>query len=194
MNKFWLMVGVVAFAAASAQAQTGSAVVSTAPGMAGGAQVVEVHATIKAIDHKTRQVTMVGEGGREVVVTAGPEVKNFAHMKVGDHVTARYTEALTLELHKGSTAPVARSEHESAMSAKPGEKPAAVSGRKVTIMAEVMAVDPENHTVTLRGPKRTVTLPVQDPEQLKMMAKGDRVQATYVEAVAIAVTPDKPAK
>ena len=195
MNRMWLLAGIVGFAVVTAaNAQTGVAVVGKGPGVVGGANVVEVAATIKAINHKTREVTLVGSQGREIVVTAGPEVKNFAKMKVGDHVTAQYTEALTLELHKGSTAAVARTEQAGAMGAKPGEQPAGAMGRKVTITAEVMAVDPEQHTVTLRGPKRTVVLPVQDPEQLKLIAKGDRVQATYVEAVAIAVTPANPAK
>jgi hypothetical protein len=34
-------------------------------------------------------------------VTAGPDVKNFAKMKVGDQVNIEYLEALTLELKKG---------------------------------------------------------------------------------------------
>jgi hypothetical protein len=194
----WLLAGIVGFAiVTSAAAQTGVTVAGKGPGVVAGANIVEVAATIKAINHKTREVTLVGPEGRELVVTAGPEVKNFAKMKVGDHVTAQYTEALTLELHKGSTAAVGRTEQAGAMGAKPGEQPAGAVGRKVTITAEVMAVDPDQHTVTLRGPKRTVVLPVQDPEQLKLIAKGDRVQATYVEAVAIAVTPaksEKPAK
>jgi hypothetical protein len=32
---------------------------------------------------------------------------------------------------------------------------------------------------------------VADPEQFKLIAKGDQVQATYTEAVAIAVRPMK---
>jgi len=43
--------------------------------------------------------------------------------------------------------------------------------------------------VTLKGPQRTVELKVRDPEQFKLIKKGDQVQATYTEAVAIAVTP-----
>ena len=60
------------------------------------------------------------------------------------------------------------------------------------IVAEVMAVDADKHTVTLRGPHRTVELAVMDPGQLKLIAKGDRVQATFTEAVAIAVTRRTP--
>jgi len=87
MNRLWLLAGIVGFAVVTAaNAQTGVAVVGKGPGVVGGANVVEVAATIKAINHKTREVTLVGSQGREIVVTAGPEVKNFAKMKVGDHV------------------------------------------------------------------------------------------------------------
>jgi hypothetical protein len=47
--------------------------------------------------------------------------------------------------------------------------------------------------VTLKGPQRTVELKVRDPEQFKLVKKGDQVQATYTEAVAIAVMPAAPA-
>ncbi len=30
---------------------------------------------------------------------------------------------------------------------------------------------------------------IQDPEQFKRIAKGDQVEATYTQALAIAVTP-----
>jgi len=179
----------LAIATAAAQAQTGTAVVGKGPGVVGGAQVINAAATITGINKSTREVTLKGPQGNEFVVQAGPEVKNFAQMHVGDKVDVEYTEALTLELKKGSTAVVSRTEQAGTVAAKPGERPAGVTGRQVTIVAEVMAVDADKHTVTLRGPKRTVELPVQDPEQLKLIAKGDRVQATYTEAVAIAVTP-----
>jgi hypothetical protein len=39
-------------------------------------------------------------------------------------------------------------------------------------------------------------LKIRDPEQLKLIDKGDQVEATYTEAVALAVTtvPRSPAK
>ena len=43
-------------------------------------------ATITAIDKATRDVTLKGPQGNEMTVTAGPEVKNFEKLKVGDQV------------------------------------------------------------------------------------------------------------
>ena len=193
MRMFLAVVGFgVAVAGASlASAQTGATIVGKGPGVAGAAQTVKVTATITAIDAATRAVTLKGPQGKEITITAGPEVKNFAQMKVGDQVNAEYVEALTLELKKGSTALVGRTDQAAAGAAKPGERPAGLVGRQVTITAEVVGVDPATQTVTLRGPQRTVELKVPDPAQFKLVAKGDRVEATYTEAVAIAVEPSK---
>jgi hypothetical protein len=186
-------IGFVVLAALTvpAAAQTGAAVVTREPGKVGVAETVKLTATIVAIDAATRAVALKGPQGNELAVTAGPEVKNFAQMKVGDLINVEYVEALTLELKKGSAAPVARTEQAGAAGAKPGARPAGMAGRQVTIMAEVVGLDPAKQVVTLRGPQRTVELKVKDPAQFKLVAKGDRVEATYTEALAIAVTPAK---
>jgi len=186
-----LCFAVVSAVAVSANAQTGAAVVAKGPGVAGVAETVEVTATITSINAVTRAVTLKRPQGSEMTITAGPEVTNFAQMKVGDQVKVKYVEALTLELKKGSTAPVARTDTAAAGKAKPGERPAGAVGRQVTVVAKVVALDPARQTVTLRGPQRTVELKVADPEQFKRVAMGDRVEATYTEAVAIAVEPAK---
>ena len=178
-----------ALAASPAVAQTGAVVTGKAPGAAAIAQTVKATATITAIDAATRAVTLKGPKGNEMVVTAGPEVKNFAQLKVGDRIDLTYAEALTLELKKGGGKPVAMTVKEGAARAKPGEAPAGIVGRQVTVVGDVLAVDAATSTVTVRGPQRTVELKVQDPAQLKLIAKGDQIEATFTEAVAIAATP-----
>ncbi len=172
-----------------AAAQTGNVIAAKGPGAVGVAQTVDVTATITAIDAASRAITVKGPQGKEVTVTAGPEVKNFAQLKVGDKVDLTYAEALTLELKKGGGKPVAITMKEGAVGAKPGEKPAGVVGRQVTVVGDVIAVDTAAKLVTVRGPQRTIDLKVQDPEQLKLIAKGDQIEATFTEALAIAVRP-----
>ena len=192
MQKLLIGLGLAAFAfVGAAIAQTGGVVVGSAPGKAGAAQTVQVTATIAAIDKATRDVTLKGPQGNEIVVTAGPEVKNFDNMKVGDQVNAQYVEALTLELKKGGGMTVGRSDQGGVKEAKPGQKPGGVAGRQVTIVADVIDVNPAKQSVTLRGPKRTVEVVVPDPAQFKLIAKGDQVEATYTQALAIAVEPAK---
>ena len=191
MRMFSIVIAIViASAVASpAVAQTGGVVAETAPGKAGVAQTVKITATITAIDKATRDVTLNGPQGNEVVVTAGPDVKNFDQMKVGDQVNAQYVEALTLELKKGGGMTVARSDQGGVLEAKPGQMPGGVAGRQVTIVADVVDVNPAKQSITLRGPKRTVEVVVPDPAQFKLVAKGDQVEATYTQALAIVVEP-----
>ena len=67
--------------------------------------------------------------------------------------------------------------------------------RQVTLVAEVTAVDPAKSTITLKGPKgKEVTLNVQNPDQFKVVKKGDQVEVTYTEALALSVeSAPKPA-
>ena len=189
LKQFLVGSTIAAALALPVMAQTGAAVVEKGPGVATAAQTVKLTAAIVAIDAATRSITLKGPQGKEVTVTAGPEVKNFAQMKVGDQVNVAYIEALTLELKKGGGKAIARTEQAGMAGAKPGERPAGLVGRQVTIVADVVDLNAAAQTVTLRGPQRTVELKVRDPEQFKLVAKGDQVEASYTEAVAIEVTP-----
>jgi hypothetical protein len=186
-------IAVTSALALPAAAQTTSVTAASAPGKGAIAETVKVQATITAIDKKTRDVKLKGAKGDEITVTAGPEVKNFDNMKVGDLVTVEYLRALALELKKGGGLVVQRTEQAGGAAAKPGEKPAGAAGRQVKVVADVVDVDPATQTVKLKGPQRTVDLHIADPEQFKRVAKGDQVEATFTEAVAVAVTPAKDA-
>jgi hypothetical protein len=180
--------------AATALAQptgpTAGAVVASEPGKAVVASAVEISAQVVGIDKAARTVTLKGPKGNVVDVVAGGEVRNFDQIKVGDLVVARYVEALTLELKKTKVAAGDVKVREEAAKAKPGEKPAAAGARQVTVVADVVAVDPVKSTITLKGPKgKEVTLNVQNPEQFKVVKKGDQVEATYTEALALSVEP-----
>jgi len=104
-------------------------------------------------------------------------------------VVVRYLEALTLELKKRGTAKRERTDRDVTERARPGERPAAIDAHEVHVVADVIALDPQTQTVTLRGPTRVVDLRVHDPEQFKLVAVGDQVEATYTEALAISVEP-----
>ena len=188
MNKLVVAFAVgLALIAPSALAQSGTMMTKSAPGKVGVAETTKMTATITAIDKAAREVTLKGPQGNEVTLGVGPEAKNFDNMKVGDVVNVEYVEALTLELKKGGGLPVARTEESAMKGAKAGEKPAGVAGRQVTIVADVIGVDAAKQMVTLKGPQRTVDLKVRDPEQFKLIHKGDQVQATYTQAMALKV-------
>lgn len=168
---------------------TGGAVVASEPGKAVIADTVKVTAQVTAIDKATRKVEMKGPEGRTFSVVAGEEVRNFDQIKVGDMVVLQYIEALTLELRKSGAAK-APTEQTAAVRAKPGEKPAGAVGRQVTATAEVVKVDQKNSIISLKGPEgKVVDLKVRNQDHFKVVKKGDKVDVTYTEALAIAVEP-----
>ena len=176
------------FAAAAQQAPAASAVVATAPGKAVAARTTKASAVIVGLDAANRIITLKTAKGRVFEMLAGPEVKNFDQLKVGQKVNAEYAEALSLELKKGGGGTASASEKTGVAAAQPGQKPGAAAGRQVTVLADVVAVDHKTHLVTLRGPAgNQVDIQVDDPEQLKNIKKGDQVQATYTEAIAVTV-------
>ena len=150
---------------------------------------LEVSATITAIDKATRGITLKGPKGDEVKVVAGPEVRNFDQLKVGDVVQLKFLESLVLELKKGGGLKVEKTEAVGGARAKPGAQPGGVVGRQVTVVGDVIKLDAATQTITVKGPERTVELKARDPEQFKLVAVGDQIQATYTEAMAVAVTP-----
>jgi hypothetical protein len=151
--------------------------------------VSKVTATIVGIDPATRTVTLKAPSGKVVELEVTNEARNFDQLAVGDVVTAQYRESLTLSLVDKKTKP-SHTENETAERAPKGAKPGGELGREVTIIADVVRVDPHAKTVTLRGPKgNMVDLHVEDPERLKRVKKGDQVKAVYTEALAISVEP-----
>ena len=196
MRKLLFSAALVAAASVPAFAQkpeaAGGMATTTTPGKGTVTNMARLTASVEAIDAAARTITLKGPSGKVVTLTAGPEVKNFAQVKVGDRVVVRYAEALTLELKKGGKELRQRSEREGSVAAQPGERPGAAAGRQITVIADVTAVDRKKMVVTLRGPKRTVELKLRDPEQIKLIKVGDQVEATYQEAVAVSVEPAKP--
>ena len=171
------------------QAPVGATVGASEPGKAAMAQTVKASAVVTAIDKATRTVTLKRANGQSFDVAAGDEVRNFDQVKVGDEVVVEYVRALTMELKKGGGTP-SKTESADAVRAKKGEKPGAAAGRQVAIMADVVDVNAKNKTITLKGPKgNVVELDVHNPDQFKVVTKGDQVEVVYTEALAVAVVP-----
>ena len=155
-------------------------------------RVVTLTATVEAIDVAKRLVTLKGPKGNEVTVTVGEHVKNLPQVQVGDQVRVKYYEALAFRLvPPGETTPSA-SATGAAATAQPGQKPAGVGAREVSVTVTVEAIDRKGHTVTFKGPEgNSVTVKAQDPKNLEKVKVGDQVEITYTEALAIAVEKAK---
>ena len=146
-------------------------------------------ATVEAVNKDTREVTLKGADGGKLTFKAGPEVRNFAQIRVGDKVTATYYQELAIFVAPPGEAPSV-SEEKSMERAALGKKPAGSYTRTVNISATVEALDLKTRKVTLRGPKgNVVTLKVGDHvKKLGQVKVGDLVAAEYTETIDIAVT------
>jgi len=167
-------------------------VVDKEKGAAAVADAVELQGTVSAVDKNTRAVTILGASGKVMTVTAGPQIKNFKQIKVGDLVTLRYVTALGLELKKGGGRLRERIESEQSTAARPGDRPSGSVSRTVRVIADVTAVDAAAGTITLQGPQRSVDLAVRDKELLKDIRVGDQIFATYEELTVLAITATPP--
>lgn len=176
-------------APAEKPAVQGAAMMEKQPGQVSAAGVVVVRGTITAINAERREVTIKRPKGDEVVVPAGPEVRNFDQIKVGDQVVLRQAQSVIMDLKKtdGKGGIRERSDRESSGVARPGDKPGIAAMHEVHIVADVTAIDAKAHTVTLRGVHGSRTLQVRDPAVLKNVKKGDQVDVVLVEGEALSV-------
>ncbi|MBK6927483.1 MAG: hypothetical protein IPH15_07985 [Comamonadaceae bacterium] len=184
-----IALSVLAVPALAQQAPTGAVVTANEPGKVAVAETVKASATVSAIDKATRKVSLKAASGKTFEVVAGPEVKNFDQVKVGDQLVVEYVQALTMQVKKGGGLRESTQSSDTAQ-AKPGQKPGAAEAREVTITADVLAVNPKAKTITVQGPNgNVVDLKVKNPEHFKAVKVGDQIEAVYVEAVAISVQP-----
>jgi hypothetical protein len=68
--------------------------------LAAAAETIKVSAKVIAVDQTDRLVGLQMPDGSEVVIVAGPEVRNLAQVKVGDTVNAEYQAAAVISLKK----------------------------------------------------------------------------------------------
>ncbi len=151
-------------------------------------------ATVAKIDAKERWITLKLADGRMIDVQAGPEVKNFAQIKVGDRVSTSQENTVTIDvLPAGQAAPNATSGTATA-TAPLGAKPMAVQVDTTTVSGAVTAIDYDKRLVTLKGPAgNSHTFEVgPGAKRFNEVKKGDVVVMTLKTATTVEVLP--PAK
>ncbi len=184
-----LLAAIAGGVSAQVQSPNGATVVETSPGRGVASTTSVASARVTHVDVAARIVDLELGDGRVFSVVAGSEVRNLGELKPGDVVNVAYIESLVLQLRKSGGAPVTRTETQDLKRAPPGSTPGAVAQNQRTIVADVLAVNASTGDVTLRGPERTVTLRIRDPQQIALIQPGDQVEATFTEAVAVAVDP-----
>jgi len=146
-------------------------------------------AEVTKIDAATRTVTLKNADG-ETSIVAGPEVKNFAEIKVGDRFDVVYELAVAIELVKVKNSGTTSEQVTTSTTTAPqGDKPGMITTNTVTATANVEAIDTAKNIVSLKGPQGNVfKVKVQNPDLMKDIAVNDQVKVVYTEAIAAVVS------
>lgn len=152
-------------------------------------KLVEVTAKVVSIDQKTRMVTLEGSEGNLFTTKVDDDVENLDKVKKGDLVNIQYYESLAWSIIKKDqkVTPV-KETTQITLTAQPGKKPLKLETDKIRLIATIQKIDKKKETVTLKGPDgKEVTIKVREPKNLELVKKGDQVEITYTNSVAVAV-------
>ena len=103
--------------------------------------------TIQAINSTARTLTLRNEKGEEDTFVAGPEVKRFDQLKVGDKIRVTYYESLVFELRKPGDK--ANPNADALAAGRVKERPGAALATQQTRTVTVKAVDPSVPSITV---------------------------------------------
>ena len=145
-------------------------------------------ATITAIDHDSRIVTLKDDKGNYSDVYAGPQVKRFDELKVGDKVTFKYQESVVFQIRKPGEAGMPSGEQPPAIARNATAKPSGSITEQQTANVTVQSVDEKAGAITvLTEDGRSMSFQVKDKGKLKDIKTGDKISITYTTALMISV-------
>jgi len=155
------------------------------------ANTVSAVATIQAIDATSRLITIKDESGVEDTVYAGPEVKRFNELKVGDKIKVTYHESLVLQLRKAGEA-VKGDTSTGGLEKGTGKSPSVGLAKQQTTTVSVVSIDQKTPSITVKtSDGRTLTRKVENRKNLEGVKAGDKIDITYTQAVLAEVVPVK---
>jgi len=153
--------------------------------------MVKTAAEVVEVDQKARMLTLRLDG-RLASIRVGKDVTNLGEVKPGDWLEVTYYEGKQVAiLPPGAAQPGTTTD---VMQGKDAPIPE-VAARQVVKTVVILDVDPFKKTVSFRdaeGRVREMALGGTDLEHyLREVKKGDTVQVSFVEAVALALKPVK---
>lgn len=156
-------------------------------------QKMSASATVEKVDIKKRELSLKDEQGNTFMVEVPESVSRFENIKKGDKVDIDYYESVALSLKKPEKGEKPSASETMISGRAAGNLPGGMMGRKITATAMVTKVDVANNKVSIKAPDGKMdTITVSDPglqSDLGKLKKGDRINATYTEAMAITVSP-----
>ena len=147
-----------------------------------------VKATVEDIDHAKREVTLKDSKGDKHKMKVSEEVKNLDQVKKGDEVAIGYYQSVAIAVHKPGDAPPP-AQAQAVIVAEKGQKPGGLAVQTTQKSATVEDIDYSTREVKLKGSDGNI-VKVKAGDKVKRLEdvkKGDRIVATYTEALAVSV-------
>jgi hypothetical protein len=112
-------------------------------------ETIEAQATVEAVYPESRLLVLNGASGSSVIA-AGPEVKNFDQIKVGDKVKVAYKAAIAAKISNSKEDPKTTVDA-AAYTAPKGSMPAAAVGQTIKTTVQIESVDTSFETSRLHA-------------------------------------------
>jgi hypothetical protein len=148
-----------------------------------------VKATVQAIDHKKREVTLRDAKGDEYNMKISQDVKNLDQVKKGDEIITGYYQSTAISVSKPGEKPAEPAQAQAVIVGEKGQKPGGLAVQTTQKIATVEEIDHSTREIKLKDSDgNTVKIKVGDRVKgLEDVKKGDRIVATYTEALAVSV-------
>jgi len=161
---------------------------SDAPGVI-VAKFYNVKATTEKIDLPNRKVTLRDREGNLHNMKVSDEVRNLDQVKKGDEIVAGYYQSVGISVEKPGETSSPPAAAQAVIRSENGEKPGGLVVQTAQKTATVEEIDYTTREVKLKGSDgNTVKITVGDKvKRLEEVKKGDRIVATYTEALAVSV-------
>ena len=164
--------------------------IAAAQGTVARAGNVSKSATIAAINHTKRIVTLKDAQGNIEDILCGPEITRFNELKVGDVVTFSYHAAVAYQIVKPGEKTAAAAGAD--LVRGQGVKPSGAVTQQLKARVTIESVDAAGASVTVRTSNgHRMTAQVEDKKNLEGLKAGDKVDVTFTEAFMVTVEPPK---
>ena len=146
---------------------------------------------VTKIDAANRTATLKNDQG-ETQFVAGPGVKNFKQIKVGDQLNVSFEIGVAVELlnSKGNI----RSEKQTTTvtTAPAGDKPAGTVSNTTTVITDVMEIDKAKRNISVKGIDGEIhVIHVKNKKLFSQIALHDQIKVVYFDQMKAVVTAAK---
>ena len=146
---------------------------------------------VTKIDAANRTATLKNDQG-ETQFVAGPGVKNFKQIKVGDQLNVSFEIGVAVELlnSKGNI----RSEKQTTTvtTAPVGDKPAGTVSNTTTVITDVMEIDKAKRNISVKGMDGEIhIIHVKNKKLFSQIALHDQIKVVYFDQMKAVVTAAK---